>query len=60
MTEAAFTPDDTPAEPVLRLVPESRDGLDEEQAAREWADEQAVIIGNRWLNRPDRDGLVTP
>lgn len=56
MTEPAFTPHDTP-EPVLHLV---RDDLDEQEAAREWADEQAVIIGNRWLKRPDRDGLRTP
>jgi hypothetical protein len=46
MTEAAY--EDTPEPvPVLRAVPDP----DEQQAAREWADEQAERIGNIWLRR---------
>jgi hypothetical protein len=32
-------------------VPESRVDPDEQQAAREWADEQAERIGRIWLRR---------
>jgi hypothetical protein len=32
-------------------APESRVDLDEQQAAREWADEQAERIGSIWLRR---------
>lgn len=30
---------------------ESRDEQEEEQAAREWADEQAAFVGGIWANR---------
>ena len=32
-------------------VPESRDEQEEEQRAREWADEQAAFVGTIWANR---------
>jgi hypothetical protein len=32
-------------------MPESRDEQEEEQAAREWADEQAAFVGGIWANR---------
>jgi hypothetical protein len=32
-------------------VPESCDEQEEEQAAREWADEQAAFVGGIWANR---------
>jgi len=35
----------------LRPTPESRVDADEQQAAREWADEQAERIGQIWLHR---------
>jgi hypothetical protein len=35
----------------LQAAPESRADLDEQQAAREWADEQAERIGRMWLRR---------
>jgi hypothetical protein len=34
-----------------QAAPESRVDLDEQQAAREWADEQAERIGRIWLRR---------
>lgn len=39
---------------VPRTVPEPRSDQDEEQAAREWADEQAEKIGRIWLTRYPR------
>jgi hypothetical protein len=35
----------------LQPASESRAELDEQQAAREWADEQAERIGRIWLRR---------
>jgi len=32
-------------------VPEARDEQEEEQRAREWADEQAAFVGTIWANR---------
>jgi hypothetical protein len=36
---------------VTEKVPESRDQQEEEQGAREWADEQAAFVGAIWANR---------